>query len=242
MKIKIDFTGQLQRQLGFMENSARAYDAGHRDEAIRLATSLRVLFHQTPKSTSLLRHLGAYANAAPSSRTRESLSCRSNAAQISSSPESQHVMRVVGETRNPDPVRCAITSDSWRQPLRRLSRGFRYRKRQRAAATVCEGELAYVREALHKEAHAKVRSARLPTASPECPRSKLTLSANLFLIPTVAVRPVADRQSRLIVCPKAAVRLSGEVDRTAHVSDNPRFTTRSRVSQPSGVGRLQAVT
>ena len=57
--MKVDFTAQLQRQLGFMENSARAYDAGHRDEAIRLATSLRVLFHQTPKSTSLLWHLGA---------------------------------------------------------------------------------------------------------------------------------------------------------------------------------------
>ena len=55
----VDFTAHLQRQLGFLETSSRAYDAGRRDEAIRIGASLRVLFHQTSTSTSLLRHLGA---------------------------------------------------------------------------------------------------------------------------------------------------------------------------------------
>jgi hypothetical protein len=68
------FTAQLQRQLGFMETSARAYDAGHRDEAIRLGTSLRVLFHQTSKSTSLLRYLGAESIAILSTSDRNPVS------------------------------------------------------------------------------------------------------------------------------------------------------------------------
>lgn len=55
----LSFPEQVDRQLRFIESSAREFDAGQRDEAIRIGTSLRVLFHQTQKSTSLLRHLGA---------------------------------------------------------------------------------------------------------------------------------------------------------------------------------------
>jgi hypothetical protein len=54
-----DFQQQLARQLGFIENSCRAYDAGDKDEAIRLATSARVIFHDSRSSTSLLNHLNA---------------------------------------------------------------------------------------------------------------------------------------------------------------------------------------
>jgi hypothetical protein len=54
-----DFQQQLARQLLFMENSCREYDAGHREEAIRLATCVRIIFHDTTRSTSLLRHLNA---------------------------------------------------------------------------------------------------------------------------------------------------------------------------------------
>lgn len=50
---------QVDRQLRFIEASASEFDAGNRDEAIRIATCLRVLCHQTLKSTSLLRHLNA---------------------------------------------------------------------------------------------------------------------------------------------------------------------------------------
>jgi hypothetical protein len=35
---------QLLRQLGFLERSAFAYDQGHKDEAIRMATVMRTLF------------------------------------------------------------------------------------------------------------------------------------------------------------------------------------------------------
>lgn len=55
----MDFQAQLIRQLSFMENSCRAYDAGQLDEAVRIAVCLRVLFHDSGTSTSLLRHLGS---------------------------------------------------------------------------------------------------------------------------------------------------------------------------------------
>jgi hypothetical protein len=54
---KVDFQSQLRRQLEFIKNSCDLYDDGRHDEGIRIATSLRVLFHDTSKSTSLLRHL-----------------------------------------------------------------------------------------------------------------------------------------------------------------------------------------
>lgn len=49
---------QLKRQLVFLENSSAAFDAGHQIEAIRIGVILRVLFHDTGKSTSLLKLLG----------------------------------------------------------------------------------------------------------------------------------------------------------------------------------------
>jgi len=55
----VDFAQQLDRQLRYIETSAREYDAGNKDEAIRVGTSLRVVFHQTGASTSLLTHLNA---------------------------------------------------------------------------------------------------------------------------------------------------------------------------------------
>lgn len=42
----------------FLRNSSEAYDRGDREEAVRVAVILRVLFHQTTQSTSLVRLLG----------------------------------------------------------------------------------------------------------------------------------------------------------------------------------------
>jgi hypothetical protein len=53
------FREQLRQQLSFLENSCVAFDGGQPEEAIRIAVSLRVLFHDTRKQTSLLTHLGA---------------------------------------------------------------------------------------------------------------------------------------------------------------------------------------
>jgi hypothetical protein len=53
------FRQHLRRQLTFLEHSCRSYDGGYLDEAIRMAVVLRVLFHDTKHSTSLLRHLHA---------------------------------------------------------------------------------------------------------------------------------------------------------------------------------------
>ena len=57
--MEVDFRKQLERQLGFLRRSCESYDAGYTDEAIRIATAIRVLVHDTKNSTSLLKHLGA---------------------------------------------------------------------------------------------------------------------------------------------------------------------------------------
>ena len=56
--LPIDLIEQLRRQLKFIEASCRAYDKGSVEEALRIAVSLRILFHDTANSTSLLTHLG----------------------------------------------------------------------------------------------------------------------------------------------------------------------------------------
>lgn len=55
----MDFQAHLTRQLTFLKRSCEAYDAGATDEAIRMATVIRVLLHNTKNSTSLLKHLNA---------------------------------------------------------------------------------------------------------------------------------------------------------------------------------------
>lgn len=54
-----DFKLHLRKQLNFLERSCNAYDAGDHDEAIRIATVIRIMIHQTQKSTSLLKHLNS---------------------------------------------------------------------------------------------------------------------------------------------------------------------------------------
>jgi hypothetical protein len=54
-----DYVEQLGKQLGDIELSAREYDAGNKDAAVRIAKSLRVIFHHTGEAISLLAHLKA---------------------------------------------------------------------------------------------------------------------------------------------------------------------------------------
>jgi len=49
---------KFQEQLGFLARSCEMFDNGHEEEALRLATSLRVFLHDTRSSTSLLSHMG----------------------------------------------------------------------------------------------------------------------------------------------------------------------------------------
>lgn len=56
-----DMVEHLRDQMSFLRMSADAYDAGSESEAKRLATVIRVLFHDTNNSTSLLTHLGRKA-------------------------------------------------------------------------------------------------------------------------------------------------------------------------------------
>jgi hypothetical protein len=47
----------LKSQLKFIENSSSLYDQGNEEEAQRLAVSIRVIFHDTRNSTSLLKQM-----------------------------------------------------------------------------------------------------------------------------------------------------------------------------------------
>lgn len=53
---------QLQRQLGYLQRSARLFDLGYLDEGVRIATCLRVLFHDRPRDPltqgSIYKQLG----------------------------------------------------------------------------------------------------------------------------------------------------------------------------------------
>lgn len=52
------FAEQLKRQLVFLRNSVAAYDAGSKEEAVRIGVVIRVLCHDSSKSVSLLQHMG----------------------------------------------------------------------------------------------------------------------------------------------------------------------------------------
>ena len=52
-----NFVEQLDKQLRDIETFAGEYDEGNKDAAIKIATSLREIFHHTGQSTSLLAHL-----------------------------------------------------------------------------------------------------------------------------------------------------------------------------------------
>jgi hypothetical protein len=54
-----EFKEQLKRQVKFLKNSCQAFDQGEWEEAIRIATSIRVLLHDSTRSTSILKHLNA---------------------------------------------------------------------------------------------------------------------------------------------------------------------------------------
>lgn len=53
------FRESLADQLRFLKTSCERYDQGDKREAVRIATALRVIFHDTRNSTSLLTHLKA---------------------------------------------------------------------------------------------------------------------------------------------------------------------------------------
>jgi hypothetical protein len=53
------FKEQLKKQVKFLLNSCALFDKGDMEEAIRIATCVRILIHDTRKSISLLKHLNA---------------------------------------------------------------------------------------------------------------------------------------------------------------------------------------
>lgn len=65
----VDFKDHLRRQLGFIQKSCELYDKGDPEEAVRIAVALRVIFHRTKASVSLLTHLNANSIQLLSTRT-----------------------------------------------------------------------------------------------------------------------------------------------------------------------------
>src|SRR5688572_13867022 len=57
MKDPKRFVIKLRDQLRFLQRSAKVFDDGDQAESQRLACSLRILFHKTGHSTSILGHL-----------------------------------------------------------------------------------------------------------------------------------------------------------------------------------------
>jgi hypothetical protein len=58
--VNVDFKAKLKDQLTYLCTSCASYDAGNKQEAVRIALlAIRVLLHDTRSSKSLLTHLGA---------------------------------------------------------------------------------------------------------------------------------------------------------------------------------------
>ncbi|MBN1141694.1 MAG: hypothetical protein JXB25_07885 [Deltaproteobacteria bacterium] len=53
----MNLRNELKKQLSFIETSCALYDKGNIYEALRIAVALRVIFHDTKKSTSILTQL-----------------------------------------------------------------------------------------------------------------------------------------------------------------------------------------
>lgn len=54
-----EFQDQLSRHLRFISKSCSEFDNGQLDEALRIAVSIRVIFHDTKNSTSIVTYLKA---------------------------------------------------------------------------------------------------------------------------------------------------------------------------------------
>lgn len=61
----------LKRQMKFIRNSCALYDAGDEDEAIRIATTIRILIHETKEPNSLFSFLGVRSTIQLSSSLRK---------------------------------------------------------------------------------------------------------------------------------------------------------------------------
>lgn len=53
-----ELSRQLNKQLAFLRRSCSSFDTGYTDEAIRIALTLRVLFHERGRSKSLIGYFG----------------------------------------------------------------------------------------------------------------------------------------------------------------------------------------
>jgi hypothetical protein len=79
----------LGSPIGFLEQSSELYGSGQEDESLRLATLLRVIFHDTNSSTTLLSHLQLKRTQMLSSSSghgngqRRVLMCRRSSSDIS---------------------------------------------------------------------------------------------------------------------------------------------------------------
>ena len=113
---------QLADQLGFLQRSAGAFDEGIAAEAKRLATTLRVLLHDTKQSKSLLGQLGRMndkflSTAAP--LVNDSLLTHSGLVAIAAAPQPRYIAVL-----DDSPFQEWIAFEGWwRQPIFKDSDG-----------------------------------------------------------------------------------------------------------------------
>lgn len=124
----LNLEANLTQQLNFLERSADAYDDGYIDEYIRLAQTLRVLFHNTPKSHGLLEQMERDIKIIDTSGPFESGNLVANTAllQTGSGENSQSLFAPLSSPFRKN----AIPAKNWWQQIILVGEGIRYSRRQ----------------------------------------------------------------------------------------------------------------
>lgn len=123
-----DFEEHLSRQLRFLERSVDAYDEGFTDEYIRIAQTLRVLFHNTRNSHGLWEQMGTQADIIDSSGPFELGNTVANTSllQTGSGEQSQSMFAPLSSSirKNSIPVK------NWWQQIILVGDRIKYSRRQ----------------------------------------------------------------------------------------------------------------
>lgn len=149
-----NFPAQLAIQLRFLDRSCCAFDEGDEDEAVRIATTIRTIVHQTSHSTSLLRHLGAedirflsMAFELPRPPGTHVIAAPIFLAFVSMGTSDMSHEPNLGQT----PVRLVSVSEWWTEKLAELDRGVVVRRRDIALVAANKDGGAHVDSELTPE-------------------------------------------------------------------------------------------
>ena len=135
---KTELQHHLEQQVGFLCRSSEAFDAGHEDEAKRLAVVMRTLLHDTKNSESLLRQLDLlpdllfYDTASPINPRNLAATDGLTFMHLSVSPSAgaEAVYEAPLDSPRPDSSSALRGfSDWWNRPVIKDSRGSQFSRR-----------------------------------------------------------------------------------------------------------------